>query len=420
MIESALFFILGFFCAAFLALMVAPAIWRRAVVLTRRKIEASVPLTLNEIEADKDRMRAEFAMSTRRLELSVKSLKDKAALHLADIGRYRDEIRRLGDEAEERTALIGELEAKGAALRTELASREEQLEETEEALRGVEARLEAKALEYERMREHAEELSVTSSERQVELVAREADVERLSGDVEGLRAQRRDLEAAAREREQEARTARREMAEIAKRLELAERKNERLMSTLADLEERLDRREKDVARLREDMRDGRKRIDTATLDAVNAQAERAEMAGDLAGMSLQMSALLQNGTGADVEKAVGLLGQDRERMSRQLAEATAINEKLDAQIAGFKRAKSDDWQEQKQQNALLREQINDLTAEVVRLTAEMEGPDSPIHAALTRRSSLEEAGASLGDAGGVVSLADRVRVLQKSAAAKAE
>ena len=420
MIESALFFILGFLCAAFLALMVAPAIWRRAVVLTRRKIEASVPLTLNEIEADKDRMRAEFAMSTRRLEMSVKSLKDKAAHHLADIGRYRDEIRRLGDELEERTTTVGELEAKSASLRGELKERQQQLEETEAELSDVEARLEAKALEYERMREHAEELSVTSSERQVELIARESEVERLSGDIEGLRAQRRESEAVAREREHEARAAQRELAETAKRLELAERKNERLMSSLADLEERLDRRGKDLARLRADMADGRKRIDSATREAEEAEAERADLAGDLAGMSLQMTNLLQNGTAENVEKAVGLLGEDRDRLSRQLAQANAINEKLNEQITGFQRAKSDDWQEQKRQNAILREQINDLTADVVRLTAEMEGPDSPIHAALSRSSRLEEAGEEIAAAGQVVSLADRVRALQKSAAAKAE
>ena len=85
MIESILFFSLGFLCAGFLALMVAPALWRRAVVLTRRRIESTVPLSLNEIQADKDRMRAEFAMSTRRLEMSIKSFREKAAGQIVEI-----------------------------------------------------------------------------------------------------------------------------------------------------------------------------------------------------------------------------------------------------------------------------------------------------------------------------------------------
>lgn len=50
----------------------------------------------------------------------------------------------------------------------------------------------------------------------------------------------------------------------------------------------------------------------------------------------------------------------------------------------------------------------------------MEGPASPIHAALERASTLDAAGVDQAGAGQVVSLADRVRALQKSAAAKAE
>ena len=71
MVQSVLFFVLGFLCAGFLALMVAPAIWRRAVALTRKRIEGSIPLTQTEIQADKDRIRAEYAKSTRRLKLRL-------------------------------------------------------------------------------------------------------------------------------------------------------------------------------------------------------------------------------------------------------------------------------------------------------------------------------------------------------------
>ena len=98
MIQPILFFTLGFLCAGFLALMIGPAVWRRAVNLTRRRIEASVPLTLNEIHADKDKMRAEFAMSTRRLEMSVKAFKEKAASQVMEITRSREELKRLAEE----------------------------------------------------------------------------------------------------------------------------------------------------------------------------------------------------------------------------------------------------------------------------------------------------------------------------------
>ena len=106
MIQSILFFTLGFLCAGFLALMIAPAIWRRAVALTRRRIEASVPLSLTDIQADKDRMRAEFAMSTRRLEMSIKGFKDKAAAQVVEINRNREELKRLAAERDARNQSV--------------------------------------------------------------------------------------------------------------------------------------------------------------------------------------------------------------------------------------------------------------------------------------------------------------------------
>ena len=89
------------------------------------------------------------------------------------------------------------------------------------------------------------------------------------------------------------------------------------------------------------------------------------------------------------------------------------------------------WATERVENALLRERINDVAAEVARLTAALEGPGSPI------RSMLVEAaggGEARGSAGAAVNahepsaaqngdsaadnkntLADRIRALQSSA-----
>ena len=90
MLESGLFFTLGFLVAILLTLMIAPAIWRRAVSLTRKNIENSIPLTVNEIQAEKDQLRAEFAMNTRRLEVNMEEIKEQSAEQLIEINRRRD------------------------------------------------------------------------------------------------------------------------------------------------------------------------------------------------------------------------------------------------------------------------------------------------------------------------------------------
>ncbi|TIM43065.1 MAG: hypothetical protein E5Y69_11165, partial [Mesorhizobium sp.] len=117
MVQSVLFFVLGFLCAGFLALMIAPAIWRRAVMLTRKRVEGSMPLTLAEIQAEKDRIRAEFAMSTRRLEMTVKSLREKSAEQLVEIGRGREALKELAVERKDKEQALSELEAKGKEFR---------------------------------------------------------------------------------------------------------------------------------------------------------------------------------------------------------------------------------------------------------------------------------------------------------------
>ena len=84
MIEPIMYFGIGFLVAALIGLVVIPLVHGRAVRLTMRRLEAATPLSMAEIQADKDQLRAEFAMSTRRLEMSVEQLKTKTTSQLAE------------------------------------------------------------------------------------------------------------------------------------------------------------------------------------------------------------------------------------------------------------------------------------------------------------------------------------------------
>ena len=95
MIEPIMYFGIGFLVAALIGLVVVPLVHGRAVRLTMRRLEAAAPLSMAEIQADKDQLRAEFAMSTRRLEMSVDQLKTKSTSQLAELGKKGDAINRL-------------------------------------------------------------------------------------------------------------------------------------------------------------------------------------------------------------------------------------------------------------------------------------------------------------------------------------
>src|SRR5438552_5003091 len=111
MIEPVMFVGIGFLVAGLLVIGVIPLVHARAVRLTMKRLEAVTPMSMAEIQADKDQLRAEFAMSTRRLEMSVEQMKSKTTSQLADIGKKSDAIGRLKVELADKTATLIAIEA---------------------------------------------------------------------------------------------------------------------------------------------------------------------------------------------------------------------------------------------------------------------------------------------------------------------
>jgi hypothetical protein len=62
------------------------------VKLTTRKLEATMPMSLNDIQADKDQLRAEFAIELRKVEVALEKAKEKAARELIEANKRRVEI----------------------------------------------------------------------------------------------------------------------------------------------------------------------------------------------------------------------------------------------------------------------------------------------------------------------------------------
>src|SRR5262249_41359823 len=95
---------------------------------------------------------------------------------------------------------------------------------------------------------------------------------------------------------------------------------------------------------------------------------------------------------------------------------------LQQDIATMKREAEEAWTSERVENALLRERINDIAAEIARLTMALEGPGSPIETILATQAPATKGanGAAAGTrpahgppAGG--NLADRIRALQNRA-----
>ncbi|PYE87070.1 hypothetical protein [Phyllobacterium leguminum] len=235
MIESALFFILGFLSATFLVALIAPSIWRRAELLTKRRIETEVPLTLNEIGADKDALRAEHAMAVRKLEMRLRALGEKHAEQKLEFAVNYEKLRRLSQvEREVR----------------ELRKRQNEWEEAASALAIAEHSLEQLKTELETLQISHGELSSHADTLRIEIAVRETELGKLMGELDDMRHHRRTIEAAQRELSAEAKSARAELASEHKRNAALEKRLARLLTDLTDVREKLERREGELAALK--------------------------------------------------------------------------------------------------------------------------------------------------------------------------
>jgi hypothetical protein len=124
MIETIMYMGIGFLFAGLIGVAVMPLVHGRAVRLTIRRLEAALPQSMEEIRADKDLLRADFAMSTRRLEIIIEQLKNKTTSQLVELGTKGDAINRLKVERDALKAEIIALKTKveAAASSTEMGT----------------------------------------------------------------------------------------------------------------------------------------------------------------------------------------------------------------------------------------------------------------------------------------------------------
>ena len=116
------------------------------------------------------------------------------------------------------------------------------------------------------------------------------------------------------------------------------------------------------------------------------------------------------------------LKAEKTQLQSELGRTSDERDRLARDLANIRREAEETWASERVENALLRERINDVAAEVARLAAALEGPNSPIDAILAaetvrdRASSGTASGNGDADFGATPStngdLADRIRALQ--------
>ena len=409
MIEPIMYFGIGFLVAALIGLVIIPLVHNRAVRLTVRRLEAATPLSMAEIQADKDQLRAEFAMSTRRLEMSVEQLKARTTSQFAEIGKKGDAINRLKMELGEKTAAIFALEARDKALRDQLRVTEEEVAAKTGIMHEAERTLADKEAELARLVGALDESASLAESRRTE-------IDTLNGEVDTLKERLAEANISLKSVESRRDAERVELMAASQNLIEERGRAENLSRRAADLEQQLAAQTREAELLGQRVQDLESRLGEQTRLANQTEFELNRARDELLAARKSENdlrtaiAALHERTSAAFEA----LKAERAQLQSDLGRTADERDRLARDLGAMKREAEENWAAERVENALLRERINDVAAEVARMASKLEGPNSPIDAILAAETARDQAGsaggAELEPASG--DLADRIRALQ--------
>jgi chromosome segregation ATPase len=380
-------FALGFLVAGLFALLFLPAVQRRAARLSSRRLEMLLPLSMEEIVAERDQLRAEFAVERRRIEQRLEAAGEAAAAHMGEIGRQaaaindlnaqlsatREELRTLGEAKAALQREIAEAEAAHGALQKALADESGSHAATRDALEVLRG-------------EHAA-LDHLAREQRASLADVETRAATLDLRIVALNHQKEELQ-----KNLQARTSEAEVLLVERDLARAERDG--LETKRATLQRRLDEEAMRAADFRDQIEALRRRVD---------EAERARAAGEQARDNAQQR---HEGSARQIEehekRLRALQTSAAERQAAQIAEIATLTGALETarrEIARLEQERRSQKQDSKpsavadagreqrldgrEETALVRQAIADLGADVLKIAESLK----------TSRSGRQEAGA---------------------------
>ncbi|SCW67610.1 hypothetical protein SAMN02927900_03746 [Rhizobium mongolense subsp. loessense] len=379
MIEYALLFGLGFLTAAFLVFLISPAIHRRIVWYTENRMKATMPLTPQEVRAQKDMVRALYAAENARTaqdlirerekSLSLQLRHDSLAL---DAGRLSSELGAL-------QAQIADLNVEAAEMRSRLRKDENYISQLKTSLHIAEQATSAKESEIETLRRRLNKLAEQADNLKIDMAARETEMESLKSRANALRDERDTLRQDVNLLQNRAKDAEQKLTQQEHLVIRLEDKSARETAAASDKETLLGRRQQEIAKLKEQLK---------SLNAGLRKANRALRDAGLATVETKGEELMQ------------------EESPASELDSAAVAARLAEEVRARSAAVSDSISKAKTTtgtDSAMREEIASIAAGMVALTALNEGPSSPIRDLLP-----EDAGAEEGER---VSLAQRVATI---------
>ena len=350
-IEYALIFGLGFMAAALLVMLVAPAVHQRIVAYTENRLKATMPLSPQEIRAQKDMVRAVYAAENARTLHELTREREKSIGIKLQNETLSSEAARLVSDSKELKTQIEEMSTEAADLRSRLRRGDVEITSIRETLKRVEIAAAAKDMELEVRAHRIARMMSDMDTMRIEAMSRDTEIDTLKTRIQDMRDEREDLR-----RESKLLGKRAKDAEL--RLTQEEHKVLRLEDILArgaadraDAGSLLDRRTRELTELR------------GKLKAANTQLRNAQRVLREAGLALPETKDLPM---VDEEIANSNLAQDPVALENDIRRSQTV---LTERLLKAKASTEDD---------ALREELGDIAAKMIVLTAVREADQMAI------------------------------------------
>ncbi len=363
MIEFALLFGLGFLSASLLAMLLAPAIHRRIVRYTENRIKATMPISPQEVRAQRDMARAVYAAENARTKQELVEARDRSTALQLQVNTMLEDLRRSEAVKAEMTMRIDELDVEAADARSRLREGDSYIQELKAALAKAEEAEAQAATEMDELREQLLRLTSDADNFRIDLSTRDTEMENLRLRINTLRDERESLRNELRQQTTRTKDAETRLAQEEDRVSRLDDKLNREIALRSDAEVALERRLQEIARLRERL--GGK---------PDFQAEEDERQSPVATIS---SPPLVRKADIDPKPSTAPNLPPEDAITRMAEEASNRATALSERLINSKNTANDD---------ALRQELAAIAAGMIAVTAAREGKASPIHTILSGRT----------------------------------
>lgn len=393
MIELILFVALGFLAAALIGMVIAPAIYRRVVKLTERRMRSTVPLNAAEIKAAKDMERAAFAAENARISVELRNERGQLTEQRVGNSRLSETVIKMRSQNAELQNDLDGLKEESGNLRSKLRIEEGKLEKSQLALKVAQKFNDDKEKQILLMLDKANYLSTEMDSLRIESATKDTEAENLRSTIGSLRNEHRRLRNNQSELQNRADKLKTELSVEREKTIKLDKRLDTATTQLTNSDQKLEARNIEIKRLKEKM--GMVRTESSDLrkSLKTSETERRALERKLQSVEKQLSrhedkpTVEHKSVKIGIPKPMPAFKETPKIAKKELTLRTLSHGEIAERVERLRRRHNDLIDHLKQKNTENldsdhRRELAEIAAMMIDLTAAREGETSTIHTVL--------------------------------------